>query len=244
MRARPLPPSDDLLAHLREAGVEDAPTSGPDEDHLQGLLALALHVADCQKDIQFQDFSWADPKFVAKDARVEVRFVHARMRAADEAGVRETLLANMPRVQGGAQEGPTLLALDARPSGLAEFAFTHMLYGEVTLFEHRRRPHEPSDVRIHRAEESGWTPTLKAHNLLPGRGLVVLDEHHGLLLREPWLDDLVGILALFASGETTLLWNPFAKDADAQMQHWLSWGRGTGGPSEWREVLHVRRDDE
>lgn len=240
MRERRIPSVDELRGFLAEAGVTDAPAEAPDDAHLQGLLALALHVADCQKAVSFDGFTWAEPGFAAKDARVTFRFAYERMSASREGDVRAFLLAAMPRV--GAPH--TLLALDARPSGLREFELGHHLYGGVTVFQHRRRPHESADPRIHRAQDAGWTPTLKEHNLVPGRGLVVLDEHHGLLLREPWLDGLQGLLVLLASGETRLWWNPFATRGDPEMQHWLAWGRGMGAPSEWREMLHVERRDE
>lgn len=202
---------------------------------------MALHVADCQKDVRFPEFSWADPTFVARDARVTLRFPYARLTTREPEDIRAFLLGQMPRLDG---KEPALLALDARPSGLAEYELTHLLYGRVTLFAHRVRPHEPADPRIERARERGWTPTLKEHNLVPGRGLVVLDEDQGLLLREPWLDGMRGLLVLLASGDTRLLWNPFSEKGDAEMQYWLAWGRGAGASSEWREVLRVDRADD
>ena len=220
--------------------MEDAPREGPDEEVLQGLLALALHPAEAQKRVRFPGFSWAAPAFVAEDRRVSLRFEHARLAARDEDGVRAFLLGSLPRL--GGRDPPALLAIDARPSGLAEFQLAHLLYGEVTLFAHRARPHEPMDARIHDAREKGWTPTLKEHNLLPGRGLVVMDEHQGLLLREPRLDALPGVLLLTAAGTVHLWWNPFARRADPELQHWLAWGAGAGGPSEWRRVFEARRD--
>lgn len=233
-------PLSELYGYLEEAGVTDAPRDAPDEEHLQGLLSMALHVAECQKRVSFPDFTWAEPTFVAEDARLTFRFHYARLNDKTEDGVRSFLLDSMERVAGTTH----LLAIDTRPARIAEFELVHHLYGEVTLFQHRSRPSESADLRIHEAREKGWTPTLKEHNLLPGRGLVVLDEQQGLLLREPWLDALPGMLVLLASGETKLLWNPFSPDADAEWQYWLAWGAGAGAPSEWRQVLHVsERDD-
>lgn len=240
MRTRPLLPLAELYGYLEEAGVTDAPREAPDDAHLQGLLSMALHVAECQKRVRFPDFTWAEPSFVAEDARVTLRFHYARLTDKTQDDLRTFLLDSMARVAGANH----LLAVDTRPSGIAEFELAHHLYGEVTLFQHRSRPSEPADLRIHQARERGWTPTLKENNLLPGRGLVVLDEHQGLLLREPWLDALPGLLVLLASGETKLLWNPFSREADAEWQYWLAWGAGAGAPSEWRQVLHVsERDD-
>lgn len=219
--------------------MAEAPAEGP-QDALQGLLALALHVAECEKRVSFPSFSWDAPGFRSEDAKAGVSLPFATLVARDAGGVRDALVASLPRL-----EGPRgILAVDARASGLAEFELGHLLYGEATLFQFRHRPAESADPRIDDAREKGWSRTLKLHNLLPGRGLVVLDEHQGLLLREDALAGLQGLLVLLASGAVELMLNPFAARGDPEMQHWLNWGRGTGAASEWRTLLHVdERED-
>jgi len=101
---------------------------------------------------------------------------------------------------------------------------------------------QPADPRIDAAREAGWTPTLKAHNLLPGRGIVVLDEHQGLLLRDERFADVLGLLVLFENGQTELWLNPFARSADPELQHWRAWGPGTGPASGWRERFFAEPD--
>ncbi|HVM45123.1 MAG TPA: hypothetical protein VM582_04240 [Candidatus Thermoplasmatota archaeon] len=231
MRRRTLPPVDELLAALAEAGVADAPAEGPDATMLQGLLDMALYVAEHKKSISFDGFTWADPAFVATDAKVTLRFAYGEL----VGDVAMTLAANLPRLAGER----TLLALDARRAGAREFTLGHALYGEPTLFQFPSRPVEPADPRIDAAREAGWTPTLKAHNLLPGRGIVVLDEHQGLLLRDERFADVFGFLVLFDTGQTELWWNPFARGADAELQHWRAWGPGTGPASGWRERFYA-----
>ncbi|HEX2021479.1 MAG TPA: hypothetical protein VHH36_02115, partial [Candidatus Thermoplasmatota archaeon] len=178
------------------------------------------------------------PGFLARDAKVALRFPYLPVADASEAGLRDALRAALPRL------GPKALpALDARGTGAREFEVAHALYGRVTLFEHRRRPSESADWRLDAARERGWTRTLKEHNLLPGRGLVVLDEDQGLFLREPDLSAIEGLLVLLDDGHARLWWNPVAPTADPEMQYWLAWGRGEGGPSEWRQVLRVDEAD-
>jgi hypothetical protein len=233
VRARPLPSIEELKGYLAEAGAFGVPETGPTEDDLQGLLALALHVADCQKRVSFPGFTWDAPSFLAADDKVTLRFAHAHLDAKDEPGVVAALLENLPRL-----DRRTLLSLDARASGLREFELEHMLYGQVTLFTFRTRPPEAADHRIDSARERGWIKTLKEHNLLPGRGLVVLDEHQGLLLREPRLQALLGLLVLYPSGAIHLMWNPFAMEGDSELQYWSAWGRG-GQASAWKEVFRA-----
>lgn len=236
MRRREIPPAEISLGALRELGVDDAPTEGPDELALQGLLDMALYVAEHKKRISFPGFSWSDPCFVATDARAKLRFAYAEL-AVD---ARTTLEANLER----ARDGRTLLALDARRARATEFSLGHALYGEPTLFRFPAKPAEPADPRIDHARERGWTPTLKLHNLLPGRGIVVLDEHQGLFLREARYDGVVGVLALFGTGQTELWWNPFVRADlnDAELQYWKTWGEGTGPASAWREQFLVEPD--
>ena len=233
VRRRNVPPVEALLAEL---ALDDAPRDAPDPFALQGLLDMALYVAEHKKRVSFPTFAWSDPSFVSEDAKVTLRFAYAELAVDPET----TLAANLDRVR----DGRTILALDARRSGIREFDLGHALYGEPTLFQFPAKPAEPADPRIDAARERGWTPTLKAHNLLPGRGIVVLDEHQGLLLRDERFTDLVGLLVLFENGLTELWWNPFVRpDAnDAELQHWKAWGPGTGPASAWRERFFVEPD--
>ncbi|GEM_PF-3837202 len=238
-RTRTLPPVDELLAALREAGVEDAPQDAPDEASHQGLLDLALHVAEHRKRVSFPGFSWDDPAFEAADAKLAMRVAYVRL--PDAAAFADALRAHLPR----ASRGHSLLAVDAHATALREFDAVHDLYGRVTLFEHRTPVPEPADPRVDAARERGWARALKEHNLLPGRGLVVLDEHQGLYLREEAFQRLMGILLLLPDGHTTLLWNPFveAERNDSEIQYWLGWGEGTGRSSEWRELVRFEGEE-
>lgn len=237
MRRRPVPAADESLEALREAGVADAPTEGPEEE-LRGLLDLALFVAEHRKRISFPAFSWDDPAFVAADARRTWRVAYARL--PDAASIGATLDAALPRLGAG-----TLLALDAHAAtDVREFDLSHDLYGRVTLFQWPTKPVESADPRIHDALDKGWAKTLKAHNLVPGRGIVVLDEHQGLLLREPRYAAVPGMLVLLADGHTNLWWNPVSPHAESEDQYWLTWGEGTGPASGWKEQLFVERDED
>lgn len=233
---------------LEELAAEDAPQEAPDPFALQGLLDLAAYVADHKKRVSFPGFSWADPRFVSTDAKVTLTFAYAELvgdialdasaaASAPRFAAATTLAANLDRL--GER---TLLALDARRSKVREFDLGHALYGEPTLFQFPTKPAEPADPRVDAAREAGWTPTLKAHNLLPGRGIVVLDEHQGLFLRGERLGDVLGVLVLFENGQTELWWNPFARGADPDLQHWRAWGPGTGPASAWREQFFVEPD--
>ncbi|MFA5861803.1 MAG: hypothetical protein WDA16_08915, partial [Candidatus Thermoplasmatota archaeon] len=164
------------------------------------------------------------------DGKVSLEVAYTQLQRAE--ALRSTLLAATGHVN-----GLGLIGLDARASGLREYELGHLLYGEVTLFSWPSKPPEPMDRRVHEAVEKGWSRTLKTHNLLPGRGLVVLDEHGGLLLTEPALRALPGILVLLRGGSTQLWWNPFCETLDPEMEHYLAWGAGTGSASEWREIL-------
>lgn len=226
---RPLPAPDALLQSMREAGVTDAPTEG-DEHALQGMLWMAGYLMERQKRVSFPGFSWGDPRFSVTDGKVTMEVSYAPL--ANAGSLRDTLIAAARRVK-----VPGLIGLDARASGLREFELEHLIYGQVTLFSWPHKPPEPMDRRIHEAQAKGWSRTLKTHNLLPGRGIVVLDEHGGLLLTEPALSALPGIVVLLAGGETQLWWNPFCEGLDPEMEHYLAWGAGTGKASEWREVL-------
>ena len=234
-RERPLPPVDELLAELERAGVSDAPREGPAED-LQAVLFAASELAQRQKRISFADFTWDDPRFAAIDDKVTIDVALATLLHEDAANV---LLANAPRVR-----PPGVLLLDARRSPLREFELEHEVYGEVTLFSFPHKPPMPKDPRIERARERGWVSTLKQHNLLPGRGIVVRDEEHGLFLSEPKLARLAGLLVIHRADELYLWWNPFCEGLDSELQYWLQWGRGAGKPSEWREMLRVEKEDE
>jgi hypothetical protein len=238
VRQRALPPPDELLASLAEQGVEDAPREG-DPASLQGLLDFALFVAEHRKRVSFPAFTWDDPAFLAADAKITMRVAYVRMHPGDDlAGV---LRAHLSR----AATGHALLAVDARATGLREFDIVHAIYGRVTLFEHRTPVPESADTRVDAARERGWAKTLKEHNLLPGRSLVVLDEHQGLLLREEAFARLMGILLLLPNGLTTLLWNPFveAERNDSELQYWLGWGQGEGRSSEWRELMKYEGEE-
>lgn len=212
--------------------MTDAPDAG-DEQALQGLLFCAAEVAQRQKVVSFDGFSWDEPAFFAKDPKFTLRF-----RFVEFAGsTRDELLAALaPKREG------EFLAVDARRSPLKEFEIAHLLFGEVTLFNFPSRPVESADPRIHAAREAGWTPTLKEHNLLPGRGIVVLDEHQGLLLREPSLEALRGLFIMKGIHHFHLWLNPVARGADADLQYWLSWGKG-GPASEWRELVRYEGED-
>lgn len=226
---RPLPDARALHEALVRVGVEDAPTDG-DPDARQGLLYLAAHLHDRQKRVGFPDFSWDAPRFVAADEKVTVELAYARLERPDD-------LADALRSGEG-----RLVALDARPSRLKEFELTHRLYGTPTLHPRRGSAPDPRDDRIERAREGGWAKTLKEHNLLAGRGLVVLDEDQGLYLSDPEMERVPGCLALLAGGDVHLLWNPFALGGDSEMQYWLAWGRGESS-SEWREMLRFEGED-
>jgi hypothetical protein len=238
-RARPLPPLDELRVALGEHGVESAPETG-DEEALRGLLSFALFLADNLKRIDFEGFSWDAPGFVAVDAKARIGVEYVRM--ARGAGLEETMRAALPRVAGQ----KALLAIDTHGTELLEFEALHALYGRVTLFQYPHKPQESADLRIDAARERGWVKTLKEHNLLPGRGIVVLDEHQGLLLRDPAFEALLGLLLLTRDGTIGLHWNPFveADRNEPEMQYWLAWGEGTGQSSEWRQMLHVEASDE
>jgi hypothetical protein len=140
----------------------------------------------------------------------------------------------------------SLLALDAHGTDLREFDLTHLVYGEVTLFQWPHKPPQPSDLRIDDAREAGWVKALKEANLLPGRGIVVLDEHQGLLLRDEAFRALLGLLVLYPNGRVELHWNPFVPSARAssEIQYWLAWAAGHGASSEWRQMLHVEERDD
>lgn len=217
--------------------MTDAPRDGPDPEALRGLLDLALFVAEHKKKVSFPGFHWGDPRFTVADARTTLEVAYASLAGEGEDALRWTLEGNLDRVRGGR----TLLALDAHATTAREFELGHALYGRVTLFSWPTKPAEPADPRIDAAREKGWAKVLKEHNLLPGRGIVVLDEHQGLLLREPRYEELLGILLLLPDGQTTLWWNPFVRaDAnDPEMQFWLTWGAGTSPASGWREVFRA-----
>lgn len=236
MRRRPIPSVEESLEALAAAGVQDAPRDGPNPDDLRGLLDLAAYAAENGKRVSFPGFAWSDPRFVAEDDKVRMTLVYATLPGETPEALEMALQANLPRVA----HPNTLLALDAHATGAREFELTHRLYGEVTLFSWPHKPAEPADPRIDEAREKGWVKTLKEHNLLPGRGIVVLDEHQGILLRDPACESLLGILALLPDGQTHLLWNPFVRPEwnDSELQYWLGWR--SGGPSSaWKELLRV-----
>lgn len=237
MRRRPLPDVDELLAGLAEAGVADAPREGPDPERLKGLLDLALFVAEHRKSVSFPGFTWDDPGFLVVDAKVTFRVAYAALDDTVEA----VLARELPRVQGGR----TLLGLDAHLRDVREFDLGHALYGGVTLFAWPTKPPEAADPRIDERLARGWARTLKEHNLVPGRGIVVLDEHQGLLLRDERFAALVGLVILMEDGHTRVWWNPFVarEQEDSELQYWLSWGAGTGPSSAWKETLYVERDE-
>lgn len=232
---RPLPPIDELLVELETAGVTDAPREGP-EDQLQAILFAAAELAVRQKRVSFAAFTWDDPRFEAIDDKVHVEVALATLPHADVANV---LLANVSRV-----EPPGLLLLDARTSPLREFELEHRIYGEVTLSSFPHKPQMPKDPRIAAARDAGWGPTLKQHNLLPRRGIVVHDEDQGAFLMEPALIRLAGILLVHRSDELPLWWNPLCAGLDSELQYWLAWGRGSARASEWRELLRVDEEKE
>lgn len=228
--AHPLPDPRALHEALLRVGVTDAPAHG-DPDALQGLLFLAAHLHDRQKRVSFPGFTWDGPRFLAEDDKVSVELSFARL---DRAGDLADVLAS--------GEG-RLVALDARPTGLKEFEFTHLLYGTPTLYTRRGAAKEARDDRIDRAREAGWAKTLKDHNLLAGRGLVVHDDDQGLFLSDPEMERVQGTLVVLAHGDVHLLWNPFAVGGDSEMQYWLAWGRGQSA-SEWKEMIRFEGDDE
>lgn len=236
MRRRPIPSVEESLEALLEAGVHDAPREGANEEDLKGLLDLAAYVAEHKKRVSFPGFTWEDPRFVAEDDKVRMTLAYATLPGDGPEALQLALRANLPRVD----RQHTLLALDAHATRAREFELTHHLYGEVTLFSWPHKPPEPADPRIEDARERGWAKTLKEHNLLPGRGIVVLDEHQGALLRDPACESLAGLLLLLPDGQTQLLWNPFVRAEwnDSELQYWLGWGAGAPS-SAWREVLRV-----
>lgn len=231
---------DELLRALEEAGVEDAPREGPDEEALRGLLDTALFVAEHRKRVSFPGFHWGDPRFLVADARVSLTLAYAALAGETEDALRMALEGNLDR----ARDGRTLLVLDAHTTRAREFEIGHALFGQVTLFQWPTKPPEPADPRIDAAREKGWAKVLKEHNLLPGRGIVVLDEHQGMLLREARYEDLLGLLLLLPDGHHALWWNPFVRADvnDAELQFWLTWGAGAGPASGWRELFRADRD--
>lgn len=238
VRSRAIPPAEELLAALEEAGHTDAPREGPNDAMLRGLLDMALFVAEHKKRVSFEGFRWSDPCFASIDAKVTLRFAYAEL----VTDIPTTLAANLERVK----DGRTLLAIDAHATNAREFDLSHPLYGEVTLFQWPAKPPQSADPRIDAARERGWVKTLKDHNLLPGRGIVVLDEHQGILLRGDATRDLVGLLVLMPSGHTNLWWNPFVREDanDPDLQYWLAWGPGTAPASGWRHVFEAERNDD
>ena len=230
-RPRELPGARALREALAASGVTDAPQDGP-EDACQGLLFLAGTVVERLKRVSFPGFSWDAPGFVAEDDKARVDFAFARLAGREEADVAQVIREAAARARGKT----FLLALDARPSGLKEFELGHLLYGGVTLYAYPHRPAEPMDVRVHDAAEKGWGKTLKEHNLLPGRGIVVHDEDHGLFLTLDAARLVHGALVLFTDGDARLWWNPVADGGDPEMQFWFSWGAGLPA-SAWREVV-------
>lgn len=237
MRRRPIPTVDESLRALEEAGVTDAPREAPDPEAHRALLDMALFVAEHRKKVTFPSFRWDDPRFEARDAKITLQLAYAKLGAR----VDETLREHAPRVA----DGRTILALDAHASSTREFELGHALYGKVTLSQWPTKPPEPTDLRIWDAVERGWSATLKEHNLIPGRGIVVLDEDQGLLLRDSGLRALVGMLIIFEDGQTKLWWNPFVarEHEESELQYWLKWGAGAGQPSGWRETFYVEKDD-
>ena len=225
----PVPDARALQEALALVGVNDVPSDG-DPDALAGLLFLAAWLHDRQKVVTFGDFSWESPRFEAADDKVTVELEHSTL-------VRPSDLA------GALAHGPRLTALDARPSGLKEFELGHLLYGTPTMYPRRGAARDARDGRIDLAREAGWAKTLKDHNLLSGRGLVVHDDDQGLFLSDPETEDVPGVLALLASGDVVLWWNPFARGADSEMQYWLSWGRGLPA-SQWREMVNYGREED
>lgn len=237
VRSRPIPDIAELMDALKEQGVEDAPTEAADQEALRGLLDTALWVAEHRKRVRFgDDFSWADPGFWAEDGRVRFRVAYAKLAAGTADAFEEVAVRNLERTS----DGRTLLLVDAHTTDAREFELGHRLYGEVTLFQWPHKPPRPRDPRIDAAREKGWVKVLKEHNLLPGRGIVVLDEHQGMLLQDPRTIDLVGIVLFLADGHHHLWWNPFVRENhnDPELQYWLTWAEGTA-PSEWREILRV-----
>lgn len=235
MRRRSLPEVEESLTGLAEQGVTDAPTKAPGPEAHKGLLDLALFVAEHRKQVSFPGFTWDDPRFVVHDAKVTFQVAYATLRGT----LGETLEANLDRVR----DRRTILAIDAHTTDAREFELAHELYGRITLFTWPKKPQEPSDLRIWNAVDQGWSATLKEHNLLPGRGIVILDEDQGLLLRDEALRRLVAVLLLLPDGQTRLWWNPFADEADSELQFWLKWGPGTGPSSAWRETFYVEKDE-
>lgn len=237
-RFRPLPSADELLAALAEEGVTDAPREGPagtGDEGLRTLLDMALFAAELRKKVSFPHFSWADPAFLARDAKVTLRVAYAELPGDTADALELALAANLPRLS----DGRTLLGLDAHRTQAREFDLGHALYGQVTLFQWPHKPPQSADPRIDAAMEKGWAKTLKTHNLVPGRGIVVLDEHQGLLLRDDRFRSLCGLMLLLPDGRTELWWNPFSDRADPELQYWPSWADGTGPASGWKQVFQA-----
>ena len=228
---------DELLLALDEQGVTDAPREGPDEEALRGLLDTALFIAEHRKRVSFPAFHWGDPRIQVVDARASLSLAYTTLAGETEDALRWTMEGNLER----ARDGRTLLLLDAHTTKAREFELGHALFGQVTLFAWPTKPAEAADPRIDAAREKGWAKALKEHNLLPGRGIVVLDEHQGMLLRDARYEDLLGVLLLLPDGHHTLWWNPFVRTDvnDPEMQFWLTWGAGAGPASGWRELFHV-----
>ncbi len=226
---------------LAEHGVDNVPTEAPSDEELQGVLAFALHLAERHKSVDFTDFDWDAPSLISKHTKTTMSLPYVPLRGRDAGDVSDAFERALSK-PGGV---PRLLALDARPSGLSEFEVGHILYGEVTLFSWPSKPPRSRDPRIEVAAESGWVETLKDHNVLPGRGIVVLDDDHGRYLTDPSLEDALGALVLFENGHIATMLNPFTRDSlnDPELQHWLSWGKG-GPASEWQTVLDVSKEND
>jgi hypothetical protein len=240
-RTEPFQGLDELYAELAEADVVNLPDAAPDgrDRDLASLLAFAVFFTRRLKRVTFpEDLDWGNPGFTVEDGKVTMPITWARVAREDD----------LPRViqEEGARAQPTgeapVLALDILDTDAQEYRFTHALYGDPVMLAFRVRPPRTEESRIPEARAAGWTPTLKEHNLIPGRSLFIPDDRLGLYLTEPKAEHLRGVLLLLPTGTFSLNLNPFARDADPDHQHWLQWGRG-GEASEWQDVLMVEDED-
>lgn len=229
-RARP-EPIEEYLLDIESAGLELPDGLSPEEAYR--TAAAAAFFARRRKPVRFP----GGPHLLVVDRKMEVDvpIVHLA-RAAD---LSDLLARLAPGVR--ARPRRTVLWIDATAAPDPEFAFEHALWGEVTLYQWPTKPRRSRDERVLAAERAGWTPVLKQYNIVPGRGIVVEDGKHGLLVTSPDTAAFAGLVVHCGTGEQLWCPNPFveARFADSDFQYWLQWGEGTG-ETEWTKVLDTR----
>ncbi|MHB8585604.1 MAG: hypothetical protein ACYDDF_07190 [Thermoplasmatota archaeon] len=231
---------DDLLADLDEAGLELPENLAPELEY--AVASAASFFARRGKTVGFDHAAGHRvPLLHVVDSRMEVQVPIVPLEAATE----------LPRLLhdwvAWAQDAPhrTTPWLDATDCDEPEWKFGHTLYGEPTLFAWPTKPPRVKDPRLLRAEQQGWVPTLRGHNLAAGRGIAVTDQNLGLFITDLALAAFAAIFVHLATGEIAEYVNPFveARFNDPDFQWWLRWGPG-GSATEWKQVLlHTGEDD-